>query len=57
MKISAKKNSSQAFSSVKIAVAVSPGAASGKDTRTNDWKRLAPSIRAASSSSIGTLSK
>ena len=47
-------NSFQARMKAKMPVATRPGATSGSVTRMNAPKRLAPSTRAASSSSSGT---
>ena len=47
-------NSFQARMKAKIPVATSPGATSGRVTRMKAPRRLAPSTRAASSSSSGT---
>ena len=50
----AKMNSFHARMKAKMPVATRPGATSGSVTRMNAPKRLAPSTRAASSSSSGT---
>src|SRR2546429_496259 len=53
VRISAKRNSLHAKVKTMVAAAMSPGAASGSSTRRKEVHRLAPSTRAASSSSIG----
>ena len=56
-KISAYRNSFCDSVKAKIPAESSPGVVSGSTTRHIAWKRLAPSMRAASSSSRGTLLK
>src|ERR1700730_17673449 len=57
VRISAKRNSLQAKVNTIVAAAIKPGAASGSSTRRNAVHRLAPSTRAASSSSSGISAK
>ena len=53
MNTSANRNSFQASVKVNTAAATRPGAAIGSSTSDIDWRRLAPSIWAASSISGG----
>ena len=54
---SAKRNSFQLYTNVRMAVAASPGKASGTITSRKARNRLAPSTIAASSSSAGSWRK
>lgn len=54
MNVNAKISSFHAVMKEKMLVATRPGATSGKRTRRKIWARLAPSMAAASSSSLGT---